>query len=104
MKNGIACLIIAGVLASCSSTQPRSIASGSSKAMEIKLSAEQAKSLFKLLDKEVPNNAVAKQSHTIGPWIEGPFICREEYPDPDSEVMETSCTITVDTTDKGVGG
>jgi hypothetical protein len=70
----------------------------------IKLSDELSSTVYRVLEREVPENALAKQPHTMGDIISGNIICENEYVDGMVSTTKQKCRITVDITDRGTGG
>jgi hypothetical protein len=78
------------------------ISNSSTKAIE--LSNGLSSTLYHILDGEAPENAFAKQPHTMGEIISGKIICDNEFVDGNTDTTEQQCRIIIDTTDRGVGG
>ena len=70
----------------------------------IKLSDELSSAVYQVLERETPENALAKQPHTMGDVISGKIICDNEFIDGYANTTEQKCRIIIDTTDRGVGG
>ena len=70
----------------------------------IRLSDELSAEVYKVLNSETPNNAFAKQPHTMGDMISGKLICDNEFVDGSSNATEQRCRIFIDVTDRGAGG
>ena len=72
--------------------------------MMIKLPDELSATLYRKLNRETPENAIAKQPHTMGDTISGKIICDNEFVDGAPNATEQTCRVIVDTTNRGAGG
>ena len=78
--------------------------SAASNMMMIKLPSEISTTIYQTLNRETPENAIAKQPHTMGDTISGKIICDNEFVDGAPNATEQTCRVIVDTTNRGVGG
>ncbi|MBI2519753.1 MAG: hypothetical protein HYV97_05030 [Bdellovibrio sp.] len=75
-----------------------------SKTITVKLAKNTSAYVFNKLDKSIAANAQARQTHTMGEFIEGTIRCSNEYADENSDQMVKECVIELDNSDKGPNG